>query len=213
MLTPMKYLDKILASKTLLCSLSLFLMLTTSSLAQEIDRNVGGQGVNPTVDVSVHPEVTGQPTEQPSKSRTAAPASTFGATRVKPLSATTGSGIAPKAQAPLTQPFNPTYQGSSSDTQTNAATGVTRRPPTPQKHFAKSSASPAPASSATAHLGFAATQPHLGGLQSSVHHSSGKRSAHASSNKLFTSKHKSLDQGIPTESKSSAHHSPKSKLE
>jgi hypothetical protein len=212
MLTPMKYLDKILASKTLLCSLSLFLMLTTSSLAQEIDRNIGGQGVNPSVDASVHPEVTGQPSEQSSKSRTAPPASTFGATRMKPLSATTGSGIAPKAQAPLTQSFNPTYQGGSSNTQANAATGVTKSPPTPQKHLAHSSAGPAAASSPT-HLGFTPTPPHLGGMQSSAHHSGGKRSTHASSNKLFANKHKSLDQGIPTESKSSAHHSLKSKLD
>jgi hypothetical protein len=203
---PMKHLHKILAAKTLLYSLSLFLMLATSSLAQEINRNIGGQGVNSSVDVSVHPEVTGQPPEQPSKSRTAAPASTFGATRSKPLSATTGSGIAPKAQAPLTQPLNSTSQGASSETQTNAATGV-KPPPTPQKHIVHSSVPPAAAST---HFGFAATQPHLGGLQSGVHHSSGKRSTHGSS-KLFTAQHKSLGQGIPA--KSRAHHSPKSKLD
>ncbi len=221
---PMKHLHKSLAAKTLLCSMSLFLMLTTSSLAQEIDRNTGAQGINPSVDVSVHPEVTGQPTEQPSKSRTAAPASTFGATRAKPLAAATGSNIAPKGDAPLAQPFNPTSQGGASGTQTDTATGVTKPPLTPRKYLVHSAPDSAGASSSN-HLGFAPTQPHLGGfaptqphlggLQSSrnsANHSGTKHSAHASSNKLFTSKHKSLDQGIPKESKSSAQHSPKSKL-
>jgi hypothetical protein len=219
----MKHLHKTLASKILICSLSLFLMLATSSLAQghdsrtggngvqELDRSTGEQGVNPAVDVSVHPEVTGQPADQPSNSRTAKPASTFGATRPKPLSATTGSRTAPKAQTPL-QPFNSANQGSSSDTQLNATTGVTQPPSAQQKHVAHSAGAgnaPTPAP----HLGFAATQPQLGGLQSSVHHSSGKHSAHNSSNKLFTSKHKSLNQGIARESKSGAAHSPKSRLD
>jgi hypothetical protein len=200
------------ASKIQLCSLSLLLMLTTSSLAQEVNRSTGEQSVNPAVDVSVHPEVTGQPTAQPSSSSTAKPASTFGATRSKPLSATTGSSSAPKAQTPAMQTFNSANQGSSSDTQLGSATAGTQPPSAHQKHVAHSSGG-TPPPSAPAHLGFAATQQHLGGVQSSGHHSGGKRSAHASSNKLFTSKHKSLDQGSARESKSNAAHSPKSRLD
>jgi len=208
----MKHLHKAIAAKTLLCSLSLFLVLTASSPAQELDRSTADRGVNPAVDVSVHPEFTGEAAAQSANSRTTLPASTFGVSRAKPLSATTGSHSAPKAQAPLAQPFNSTNQGGSPDTQSNAGTLAARPPSTPEKHVARSYGGAAPPP-ARAHLGFAATQPHFGGSQSisSVHHSSGKRSAHAS-NKLFTSRHNSLDQGITTESKLSTTHSAKSKL-
>jgi hypothetical protein len=202
----MKHLYKTFAAKTLLYSLSLFLMLTTSSLAQEIDRSTTEQSVNQGVDVSVHPDVTGQSIAQPSNSRSVAPASTFGASRAKPLSATTDFRIAPKAQAPPMQPLNSTNQGGPSNTQLNAGTAV------PKKHVAHSSAGPAPPPSRS---GFAAKQSRLVGFQSSVnsvHHSGGKRSAHAS-NKLFTSKHDSLDAGMAIKSKSSAAHSPKAKLD
>jgi len=174
MVTPlMAQLHPIRDAKTLLCRLSVLLVLVTFSPAQELGRRVGDP-VDVSVGAAVHPEVnavvTGQPVDSTGNTHRA---SSFGPTRnqsalskpastaATPAASITGSRTASPAQlgsAPMPPPF--TAVPSSNKLSRGA------RPAAPaKKHLALASGGGEPAHS---HLEPAASDPDSSKLNSSI---------------------------------------------